>query len=119
MTITLLGLPTDINSSFLRGAAKAPPIIRAALWSDRGNLAAENGMELGHDIDLRDAGDLDLQESPDDVERIRARITEIAKAGDRPLCLGGDHFVTFPVIAGLYAVHGPLNILHFDAHPDL
>ena len=119
MTIMLLGLPTDINSSFLRGAAKAPPIIRAALWSDRGNLAAENGMELGHDIDLRDAGDLDLQETPDDVERIRARITEIAKAGDRPLCLGGDHFVTFPVIAGLYAVHGPLNILHFDAHPDL
>ena len=36
-----------------------------------------------------------------------------------PIFLGGDHMVTFPIVAGLAAVHGPLNILHFDAHPDL
>ena len=33
-TIRLIGAPTDINSSFLRGPAKAPPVIRAALHSD-------------------------------------------------------------------------------------
>ena len=37
----------------------------------------------------------------------------------RPLSLGGDHSVTYPVVAALAEIHGPLNILHFDAHPDL
>jgi agmatinase len=36
-----------------------------------------------------------------------------------PIFLGGDHMVTYPVFAGLARVHGPVNILHFDAHPDL
>jgi agmatinase len=36
-----------------------------------------------------------------------------------PLLLGGDHAVSYPIVAALAARHGPLNILHFDAHPDL
>ena len=36
-----------------------------------------------------------------------------------PISLGGDHMVTGPIVAALAEVHGPLNILHFDAHPDL
>ena len=39
--------------------------------------------------------------------------------GAVPLLMGGDHSVTYPVVATLAARHGPLNILHFDAHPDL
>src|SRR3546814_14228814 len=41
--IRLFGLPTDINSSFERGAAAGPAAIREALWSDRGNMASEIG----------------------------------------------------------------------------
>ena len=47
--IRLVGLPSDSNSSFERGPALAPAAIRAALWSDRGNLACENGMDAGMD----------------------------------------------------------------------
>jgi agmatinase len=36
-----------------------------------------------------------------------------------PIFLGGDHMVTFPIVAGLAEAHGSVNILHFDAHPDL
>jgi arginase family enzyme len=36
-----------------------------------------------------------------------------------PVFLGGDHMVSHPIVAGLAAVHGPLEILHFDAHPDI
>jgi arginase len=36
-----------------------------------------------------------------------------------PLLLGGDHAVTYPIVAALAAQHGPVNILHFDAHPDI
>jgi arginase len=117
--IRLIGLPTDSHSSFLRGAASAPPAIRAALASDHSNRAAENGLELGLDILFEDAGDLPLTESSADPALIRGAIAAAASEGCVPLALGGDHMVSFPIVAGLAAVHGPLNILHFDAHPDL
>ena len=117
--VRLIGLPTDTHSSFLRGAAAAPPAIRAALASDHSNQASESGLELGRDIAFDDLGDLPLDESAADVARIRDCATAAGRAGAVPIFLGGDHMVSFPAVAGLAAVHGPLNILHFDAHPDL
>ncbi len=40
-------------------------------------------------------------------------------AGEMPFCLGGDHAITFPAAAAVAKAHGPLNILHFDAHSDI
>ena len=117
--LRLIGLPTDCHSSFLRGAAKAPEAIRAALASEHGNRATESGAEIGLDIAFEDVGDLKLEESPADFDRIRDAATAAAEGGEAPLFLGGDHMVTNPIVAGLAEVHGPLNILHFDAHPDL
>jgi agmatinase len=117
--VRLIGLPTDSHSSFLRGAASAPQAIRLALRSDHSNMTAENGAELGVEIGFDDAGDLLLDESPADVERIRLSALEAARSGYVPLFLGGDHMVSYPIASGLAAVHGPVNILHFDAHPDL
>jgi agmatinase len=118
-TVRLIGLPTDSHSSFLRGSAAAPAAIRAALASDHGNMAAECGLEIGADIALEDRGDLPLDESEGDIARISAAAEQAARDGAMPIFLGGDHMVSSPVVAGLAAVHGPLNILHFDAHPDL
>lgn len=115
----LIGLPTDCNSSFERGPAQAPAEIRAALWSDRGNLACENGMEIGVDFGLEDKGDVALTEAPEDDALIRARVSSCLAEGAIPLLLGGDHAVTFPIIQAIHAYHGPVTILHFDAHPDL
>lgn len=117
--IELIGLPSDANSSFERGAALAPTAIRAALWSDRGNLACENGMEIGQDFELRDRGDLQLFERAEDDALIRAAVSESIASGAVPLVLGGDHAMTHPVVQAVHAAHGPLTILHFDAHPDL
>jgi agmatinase len=117
--LRLIGAPTDRHSSFLRGAALAPPLIRAALRSDHGNMAAESGAELGVDILLGDAGDLALSESDGDDALIAAAVAEAAADGAIPLVFGGDHSVTVPVIEALAARHGPVDILHFDAHPDL
>ena len=117
--ICLLGLPTDINSSFERGAAKAPPAIREALFSDRANLSTELGAEIGLGITLEDSGDLPLLESSDDDDIIRSAVSSVVKRGAVPLLLGGDHAVTFPILHAIAAHHGPVNILHFDAHPDI
>lgn len=119
--IHLIGLPTDQNSSFERGAAAAPAAIRNALFSDRGNLSTECGLEIGTDIALIDRGDvplLDVDTAADDARIIKA-VVEAMDAGAVPLLLGGDHSVTVPVVAALANLHGPLNILHFDAHPDI
>ncbi len=117
--IRLIGLPTDSHSSFLRGAAAAPPLIRAALRSDHANMAAESGAEIGVDILLDDAGDLPLVEAPADDDSIRRAVADAIAAGAVPLALGGDHSVSFPVVEAVAAAHGPVDILHFDAHPDL
>lgn len=118
-SIRLIGLPTDYNSSFLRGPAKAPAHIRAALFSDMGNLATEAGPELLTDISLQDAGDLPLEEGTEDDHRITDAVRQAYGEGVVPILLGGDHAVTFPILRGVAAVHGPVAILHFDAHPDL
>jgi arginase len=115
--IELIGLPTDVNSSFERGAAKAPAAIRAALWSERGNLSTESGLEIDTDIQLMDAGDVPLTDH--DVAADDLAIAAAVSKSSIPLCVGGDHAVTYPIVAALAGRHGPLNILHFDAHPDI
>ena len=117
--IELIGVPSDVNSSFARGPAAAPAAIRAALWSDRGNLSCENGMEAGSDFTLADSGDVPLREDASDDAAITAAVRAVIAAGAVPLALGGDHAITRAVVAGVHAAHGPLTILHFDAHPDL
>ncbi len=118
--IRLFGLPTDINSSFERGAAAGPAAIRAALWSDRGNMASELGPEIGTDIALTDDGDLPLTEdTAQDDAAIRRYLAIVREDGEVPLALGGDHAVTFPLVEAAATCFGPVTILHFDAHPDL
>jgi agmatinase len=117
--IRLIGLPTDSHSSFLRGPAQAPKAIRQALASDHANQATESGLELGADILVEDIGDLPLDETEQDVSRIANAAREAKNAGSVPIFLGGDHMVTFPIVAGLCEELGAINILHFDAHPDL
>jgi agmatinase len=118
-SVRLIGLPTDSHSSFLRGAAAGPAAIRAALGSDHSNQAFEGGGELGVDVAVGDFGDLPLLEDADDPAKITDAVEAAARDGAVPICLGGDHMVSFPIVTGLARVHGPLNILHFDAHPDL
>jgi len=119
VTVRLIGLPTDSHSSFLRGPAMGPAAIRAALWSEHGNAAAENGLELGSDILVEDIGDLSLEEAVEDVDLIRSVAEQAARDDVTPLFLGGDHMVTNPIVEGICAARGPINILHFDAHPDI
>jgi len=117
--IGLLGIPTDSNSSYLRGAARGPEAIPAALASPHGNAAAENGLEIEREILVLDQGDVAIRETEADDAMIAAKIREIVASGTLPLALGGDHWITAPIVRTLAQLHGPLHILHIDAHPDL
>ncbi len=118
-TVALLGLPTDVNSSHVRGAALGPTAIRKALWSGAGNLTSELGVDLSSSEVLFDEGDLHLREDARDRGRIEGAVAGLLDRGLKPLLLGGDHSVTYPVLRAIASRRGPVSILHFDAHPDL
>ena len=115
---TLLGIPFDGQSSFLRGAAEAPQAIRQAFGTEASNLWTEEGVDLGAEDTFYDAGDLDLS-SGDALAAIESGVRGLLDAGHRPLCLGGDHSVTYPILRAVGKAHTDLTIVHFDAHPDL
>lgn len=117
--ITLLGLPWDASSSFERGAAEAPPRIRAALHSPSANSFNERGDDISDREVMADAGDLVLPDEASEArEAIERGARRIVEAGGKPLLLGGDHSVTYPVLRA-FRDRGPLTVLHFDAHGDL
>jgi len=119
-TPTLLGLPYDASSSFLKGTAAAPPLIRQALHSPAGNPWTETGVDLGADRALGDAGDVPLGSSAADARtKIEEAVRTLLESGGRPIVLGGDHSVTYPIVRAVRWFHPKLSILHFDAHPDL
>lgn len=118
---TLIGVPYDASSSFLRGPAAAPPRIREALWSPAGNPFSEALIDLSAPGLLGDAGDLDLGGETGEAtrDRITAGIAGLIDAGGRPIALGGDHSVTYPIVRAVRRGAPRLTILHVDAHPDL
>ena len=117
--VTVLGVPLDENSSFLRGPALAPARIRAALRAGSMNLVTEDGVDLGERADWRDAGDLALGTGDAAIADIEREMARVLATGSRVLSLGGDHSITAPILRAVAAIHPNLTILHFDAHPDL
>jgi agmatinase len=117
--VALLGLPTDKRSSFLPGPAQAPAPIRKALFSASRNVWTEAGIDLGAEGMLFDAGDVQFKADIDDVAEVETAAKTILASGARPIFLGGDHAVTFPIVKAVAEKHPGLTVLHFDAHPDL
>jgi agmatinase len=117
MAIVLLGIPYDASSSYLRGAAQAPPAVRAALRSDSTNPWNEDVVDVGPL--LADLGDLSLEGATDPRAIIEAGAAGVFSRGSRPIFLGGDHSITLPLVRTARRHVGGLTILHLDAHPDL
>jgi arginase len=116
---TLIGLPYDASSSFLRGPALAPARIREELHSSQSNGCSESGMRVIGDGGIGDAGDLALPASGEARGVIESGIRALIESGARPLSLGGDHSVIYPVLRAIGPFVPGLTILQIDAHPDL
>ena len=119
-TPMLLGVPFDAASSFRRGAAGAPTAIRAALASSAGNSWTEGLVDLGAPGALSDAGDLSVPEAGAAARAtIEQGVARLLAAGGRPIVLGGDHSITYPILRAVRRAHPQLSVLHVDAHSDL
>jgi agmatinase len=116
-TPQLIGIPFDASSSFLRGSAAGPPLIREALRSPAGNRYTERGAELSQ---LADAGDLVMSgDSATARAEIEAGISGVLASQFIPVTLGGDHSITYPILRAIAKQHRAITILHIDAHADI
>ncbi|MXZ81607.1 MAG: agmatinase [Gammaproteobacteria bacterium] len=118
--LAVTGIPFDTATSNRPGTRFGPRGIRAAstevAWQR--NWPWEfNPMEL---MSIVDYGDCAIEYgTPQGVpDQIEAHIARIIKTGTAVLSLGGDHFLTLPVLRAHAKRHGPLSLLHFDAHTD-
>lgn len=117
-TPALIGIPFDGQSSYLRGSAEAPPKIREALACSASNSWTETGVDLARPGIYEDAGDLAFAEK-DAFAAIQTGVGALIDQGKRPVSLGGDHSITFPIMKAFAQRYPELTIFHFDAHPDL
>jgi len=117
-TPILVGIPFDGQSSYLRGTAEAPAEIREALKCNASNSWTELGANLGAAAAYEDAGDLAFTEA-EAFGAIESGLGARIDQGKRPVSLGGDHSITYPIVKAFAKRYPELTILHFDAHPDL
>lgn len=117
--VSIVGVPWDEHSSFLRGPAAAPGAIREALRAPSSNPSTESGLDLGNEPRLRDDGDLDVPEGEQALQAVEAGIGRLLGEGRRVLSLGGDHAVAYPALRAHARLHPGLTVVQIDAHPDL
>jgi len=112
----LIGLPYTPARPSPRSRAGATAHPRGARL-DGGELLDRGLRDLAGPDGLDDGGDLALPPSADARRLIEAGIAAALADGARPIALGGDHSVTYPILRAIAQAHAPLTILHIDAHP--
>lgn len=119
--VVVFGVPLDMATSGRPGARMGPDAIRRASV----NLAWE-GKKFPWDFNVFDkakvidSGDLvfDIGDAEDFTYRLEAATSEILTSGKTMLALGGDHFITLPILRAYAKHHGEMALIHFDAHTD-
>lgn len=114
-----VGIPMDIGTSNRPGTRLGPRQIR-----DESRMIRPFNMATGaapfQRMQVADIGDVpintfDLKKSVDIIE---THYHSILKHGTIPLTLGGDHTLTWPILRAIKAQHGPVALIHVDAHAD-
>lgn len=118
--VAVTGIPFDSATSNRPGARLGPRAVRAASTMVAELDAFPWGFDPFELIEVVDYGDcqFDFGYQHHAVEVIEAHADAILATGTTMLTLGGDHFVTYPLLRAHAKVHGPLALVHFDAHSD-
>ncbi len=118
--VAVVGVPFDLATTNRPGARLGPRAIRAASASLAWCPPYAWDFDPLQRLNVVDWGDVYFDSGrPQDIpEAITAAFAGILASGAVPLALGGDHFISFPILRALHAVHGPLALVHFDAHSD-
>ncbi|MGI9295241.1 MAG: arginase family protein, partial [Pseudomonadales bacterium] len=117
----VMGIPYDLGTTGRSGTRSGPAGIRQA----SSNLRWEEQrwpwtFALPDRLRAVDYGDVQFMcgESEDMLTQVEAHASRIVAAGKTLVSLGGDHFVTLPLLRAHAKTHGKLSLIHFDAHTD-
>lgn len=115
----ILGAPFDTSATYRSGARFGPEAIRRTSVL----LRPANVFHRIRPTDyLTGVDGGDVMVIPGNTQQSHANITRHVKAwaeqGAVPITLGGDHSISLPELRALAAMHGPLSLIHFDAHGD-
>jgi agmatinase len=118
--VVVWGIPFDAAVTNRPGARFGPQAIRRAAAIFDNDPQYPFHMDLFEQLKVVDYGDCLLdsgnhQKTPATIER---EAKKLLSSGAFLLSLGGDHFVTWPVLKAHAAIHGPLAMVQFDAHQD-
>lgn len=118
--VAVLGVPFDTAVTNRPGTRFGPAGIRDASCMIAWGLPWPWGFNPVEKLAVIDYGDVlfDMSKPMTVPPAIRAQAQAIVEQGVTLLSLGGDHFVSFPLLQAHHAVHGPLSLIHFDAHSD-
>ena len=120
LDVGFVGVPFDIGTSNRSGARFGPRQIRSESCLIRPYNMATRAAPFDS-LQVADIGDIaintfNLEKS---VAIIEAAYDEILEANCKPLTMGGDHTISLPILRALKKKHGPLGIVHIDAHADI
>jgi guanidinobutyrase len=119
LDVAFVGVPFDTAAGYRVGARMAPRAIRSASSQVRTHHPIFD-VTIHKQIRIADYGD--VRTTPFEIERTFDWITEefdrIYAAGCRAIAVGGDHGITYPILRAVARHHGPLAIVHIDAHTD-
>ncbi|MAP12531.1 MAG: agmatinase [Gammaproteobacteria bacterium] len=118
--IAVVGVPFDLATTSRPGARLGPRAVRAASAMIAWCPPFGWGFDPFEDLHVVDFGDVQFDWGhPEGVpEQITAQFSQILATDTATLMIGGDHFATYPVLKAHVEKHGPLALVHFDAHSD-
>jgi guanidinobutyrase len=120
LDVCFVGVPLDTGTSNRSGARFGPRQIRSESCLIRPYNMATRAAPFDS-LSIADIGDIaintfDLQKS---IGIIEEAYDEILSHGCKPLTLGGDHTIALPILRAMHRKHGPLGLVHVDAHADV
>ena len=118
--VAIVGIPFDAGTSYRPGARFGPQAIRQASRHLRTQYHPAYDTEPFAEQQVADAGDIAC--NPYNIEKavleIQKAATELLGKADRIISLGGDHTIALPLLRAVNHYHGPVALVHFDAHLD-
>lgn len=119
LDVALVGVPMDLGVTNRAGARLGPRAVRQieriGPWNRVLGVAPMNELRVADVGDVPMASRFDLARCHADIE---AWFAQIAGTGVVPLAVGGDHSISRPILAALARKHGPIGLIHIDAHCD-
>ena len=118
--VAILGAPFDNGTSYRPGARFGPMAVRQASRHLRPGFHVELDCSPFSEIQVVDAGDVPV--TPFSIEEAMQQIAghagELLRGGRKVIAIGGDHTIALPMLRSVAGEHGPVALIHFDAHLD-